>query len=229
MSTNIINTDRFKDAPWYKKCVNENIIVGGVGGIGSNALYYLTKSIPAKYHIFDHDRVNSHNTGTQFFDMLSINTLKVESITRILSNYGIDPWTILKYPNKIGNNILPIAISAFDNMEARKQMFHNWKALDEKEIFIDGRLSATIYQVYVVTPDRIEAYEKTLFDDNAVSEAPCTFKQTAHFAGLIGARITQILTNYLSNKYAKEDVMNIPYLIEEYGDPFLIKVYYDAI
>ena len=32
---------RFKDAPWYKQCENEDILLGGVGGIGSNALYYL--------------------------------------------------------------------------------------------------------------------------------------------------------------------------------------------
>lgn len=224
-----INTDRFKDAPWYKESYNEKIILGGVGGIGSNALYYLTKSIPAKFHVFDDDIVSSHNTGTQFFSINSLNNLKTEAIINILSNFGVNSTRIYTYPNKIKDNILPIAIAAFDNMSARKEMFNNWKKLNNKEIFIDGRLSATIYQVFTVTNDRIEAYEKTLFDDNEVEEGPCTFKQTAHFAGLIGARITHILTNYLSNKYSNENIMNVPYLIEEYGDPFLIKVLYEPI
>lgn len=224
-----INTDRFKDAPWYKKSSDEKIILGGVGGIGSNALYYLTKSIPATFHIFDDDIVSKHNTGTQFFKINSLNWYKIEAINNILIDFGIESQKIYTYPNKIKDNILPIAIAAFDNMDARKEMFNNWKKLNNKEIFIDGRLSATIYQVFTVTKNRIEAYEKTLFNDNEVEEGPCTFKQTAHFAGLIGARITHILTNYLSNKYSNENIMNVPYLIEEYGDPFLIKVLYEPI
>jgi len=220
-------TDRFKDAPWFKESSKETIIVGGAGGIGSNTLYYMTKTIPAKYYIFDNDTVVEHNIGTQFFTKDSLSKFKVEAIKTILTNFGISENNLQIFRDKIDSNILPIAIAGFDNMAARKQMYTNWKNLDNREIFIDGRLSANMYQVFTVVKGREEWYEKTLFEDSAVAEAPCTFKQTAYFAGLIGARITHLLVNYLSNKYANEDIFNIPFLVEESGEPFTIKTCYN--
>jgi molybdopterin/thiamine biosynthesis adenylyltransferase len=222
--------DRFKDAPWYKESSKYTIMLGGVGGIGSNTLHYLSKSTLSKFHIYDDDIVSELNIGTQFFTTKSINSSKVTAITKLLSEFGVNSSRIVPLFSKIGNRALPISIAAFDNMLARKQLFYNWKNNPNKEIFIDGRLSATIYQIYVVTPgEREDWYEKTLFNDDAVADAPCTFKQTVHFAGLIGARITHIITNYFSNKYMKEDILNIPYFIEECGDPFIIKTAYENI
>lgn len=221
-------TDRFKDAPWIEKCQKEKILIGGIGGIGSNALYFLSKSIPAIYYLFDDDIVDMYNIGTQFFTKNSVGKLKIDGIVKTLDTFGHDS-IFYTFNNKILSNSLPISIAAFDNMSARKELFYNWKSREDKELFIDGRLSATIYQIYTVTPDRIDAYEKTLFEDSAIEDAPCTFKQTVHFAGIIGARITQILTNYLSNKYANENIMNVPYMIEESGEPFYIKINYETV
>ncbi|NCC41697.1 MAG: hypothetical protein EOM21_20235 [Gammaproteobacteria bacterium] len=214
--------DRFKDAPWYEGCKNEEILVGGAGGIGSNALYYLAKTIPAVYYLFDPDVVNSHNIGTQFFNPEDQGKSKVYALRNRLSFANIKVFS-----SYIKNSSLPIEIAGFDNMEARKEMFGNWLKLENREIFIDGRLSANVYQVFVVIKGREEWYEKTLFDDNVVDDGPCTFKQTAYVGGLIGARITHVLVNYLSNKYMKEDVFNLPYFIEEATEPFQIKTHYD--
>ena len=221
-------TDRFKDAPWLQM-TPPKILVGGVGGIGSNMLYYMTKTIPGTYYLFDNDVVESHNVGTQFFTLNQIGRDKVAAIKETLNNFSrqssIQVFTTAISKND--GNIMPITISAFDNMLARKDLFHNWKQQSNREIFIDGRLSANIYQVFVVVPGREEWYEKTLFNDEDVPNAPCTFKQTAYFGGLIGARMTHVLVNYLSNKAMGEEIMNIPYLIEENGDPFIIKIYYN--
>jgi len=218
--TNI--TDRFKDAPWFSESINEKILIGGVGGIGSATLYCLGKSIMSKLYIFDPDVVEAHNIGTQFFFVDDIGLLKVEALKFTLQSLGVN--RVMPFATKIDKNVLPISISAFDNMEARKQLFENWKALDSREIFVDGRLRANLYEVYVVTKGREEEYEKTLFSDDEVAPEPCTFKQTAYFAMLIGARITQVITNYLTNKYSKEEVCNIPFKISEFGEPFICKI-----
>lgn len=221
-------TDRYKDAPWFKKSCSEEIIVGGVGGIGSNALYYLTKTIPATYYIVDPDAVEVHNIGTQFFKTSQLHESKVEAARTNCIEFGTLA-IIRTIVGGIDDNILPIAISGFDNMAARKEMFNNWKNRPNREIFIDGRLSANIYQIFTVLPGREEAYEKTLFNDADVSDGPCTFKQTAYFAGLIGARITHILVNYLTNKHMNDEIANIPFKIEEIGDPFVINIDYGNI
>jgi hypothetical protein len=91
-------------------------------------------------------------------------------------------------------------------------------------LLIDGRLSANLYEVYVVTPGKEEEYEKTLFESSEASYAPCTFKQTAYVGALIGARITQVVVNYLSNKYSEVPFCTLPFKIEEFTEPFYIDI-----
>ena len=87
---------------------------------------------------------------------------------------------------------------------------------------INMRLRASLYEVYVVTKGREEEYEKTLFDDSETDDGPCTFKQTAYFGMLIGARITHCLVNYLTNKYSNEEICSLPFHIQEFGECFYI-------
>jgi molybdopterin/thiamine biosynthesis adenylyltransferase len=206
---------RFKDAPWYKS--NPTILIGGVGGIGSSTLYCLSKSVPGTYYIVDPDNVEEHNVGTQFFKKIDIGKKKVTSLQKSMAEYTdsiIQPIT-----TKIDAHCyIPIMISAFDNMEARKFTFELWKKQVNRELYIDGRLRASLYEIYVVIPGREEQYEATLFDDTNVDEGPCTFKQTAYFGMLIGARITQMVCNYLTNKDVGEEVCNLPFSIREIGD-----------
>lgn len=120
--------------------------------------------------------------------------------------------------------VLPITISAFDNMIARRTLFEQWKNLSSREILIDGRLRATYYQVITVTKGREDEYEATLFGDEEVEPSPCTYKQTPHFGMLIGARITHILTNYLTNKVLGEEINVVPFMIEENGDNMYVNI-----
>lgn len=213
--------DRFKDAPWMQ-INNLKIVLGGVGGIGSNALYCLTKSIPnAQYFIYDSDTIDEFNIGTQFFNCKDVGLPKVNSIrSRFTSDYNF--YRINSFNQKIteGTNLdgCSIVISAFDNMKARKVLFDKWCASSNRDIFIDGRLRATYYEVYAITEDGIDEYKKTLFDDDKIDEGPCTFKATTHFGMLIGARICHILTNYLSNKFYNEEILQVPFLTYELGD-----------
>lgn len=214
--------DRFKDAPWYTESLSEQILVVGLGGIGSNTLFCLTKTIPAIYYIIDHDKVELHNVGTQFFKKSQIGTTKVGAVQDNCLEQS--NCTIRPISSKYSDTFCPITITGLDNMKTRKEVYQEWKKYEEREILIDGRLRANLYEIYVVTPGKEEEYEKTLFDDKEVDEGPCTFKQTAYFGMLIGARITQVLVNYLTNKYSEEDICNIPFKIAEFGEPFLINI-----
>lgn len=209
---------RFKSAPWYQQSKNERILLTGVGGIGSNALYCLTKTIPATYYIVDDDTVDEHNIGTQFYREDQIGESKVTACLKNVDYKNINPLKKL-----VTTEQLPITIMGFDNMEARKLIFNNWKANPDREILIDGRLRASFYEVFTVTKGNEDEYEKTLFDSNEIEKSPCTFKQTAYFAMLIGARITHLLVNYLINKYSGEEICVIPFRVSELGEAFLIE------
>lgn len=214
--------DRFKDAPWYEGCKDENILFIGLGGIGSNAMFALSKTIPAKYWLFDNDVVEEYNIGSQHFKTSQIGEYKVKAVSdNCLEQTNC---TIHSFNSKFTREYRPITISGLDNMKARREIFDVWKSNPDRELLIDGRLRANLYEIYVVVPGKEEEYEKTLFDDSEVDDGPCTFKQTAYFGILIGARITQVLVNYLTNKYAGEDVCAVPFKIQEFGEPFYINV-----
>jgi len=209
----------FKTAPWYIKSKEETILLTGVGGIGSNTIMALGKTIPAKYFIIDDDIVETHNIGTQAFRESQIGQTKVQACCD-----NIDYKNIIGIKKLVKNEYNPITIMGFDNMKARKLIFDNWKEKEDREILIDGRLRANFYEVFVVTKGRERKYEKTLFDDNEVDTMPCTYKQTAYFGMLIGARITHVLCNYLINKYSEEPYCVVPFKIEELGDMFFNKL-----
>lgn len=211
---------RFKDAPWYNECTKEKILFIGQGGIGGNAMYCLAKTIPASYFIIDDDVVEEFNVGTQFFTKNQVGMKKVEAIKQTLNNCSLA--NIYSIPQKYDNNYLPIIISGLDNMTTRKQVYEEWKKHEDREIYIEGRLRASLYEVYIVTKGREEEYEKTLFDDSETDDGPCTFKQTAYFGMLIGARITHCLVNYLTNKYSNEEICSLPFHIQEFGECFYI-------
>ncbi len=216
-------TGRFKDAPWMK-APRPSILIGGVGGIGSNTVYCLTKSVPGVYFLVDHDRVDAHNVGTQFYSITDIGKSKVSCMSKAINSFTKDNM-IYTLDQKIDLNCYaPITIAAFDNMQARTTLFDVWKKHDDRQLFVDGRLRASMYEVFSVIPGREDEYEKTLFSDEDVDEGPCTFKQTAYFGMLIGARITQVVVNHLTNLAIGEEVAQVPFFITEFGEPVVINV-----
>lgn len=215
---------RFKTAPWYEKSKEYSIIIGGAGGIGSYTSFFLAKTIPCQYYLFDADVVNTHNIGTQFFKKGEINKLKVECMSDRMQNFTTASVSPIANMFKKGSGNMPIMIAAFDNMEARKIMFDEWKNRDDRELYLDGRLRANYYEIYAVQKGQEAEYEKTLFDSSEIESDVCTFKQTAYFAGLIGARITHLVVNYLTNKYSEEPVCEVPFKIEEIGELFMTNV-----
>lgn len=221
MQNSNINS-RFKDAPWYNECTKEKILFIGQGGIGGNAMYCLSKTIPCTYFIMDEDIVEEYNLGTQYFTKSQVGKKKVSAIKETLDNCSTA--TIRTLDQRYKNEYTPIMISGLDNMEARKQVYEEWKKHEDREIYIEARLRASLYEVYVVMKGREEEYEKTLFSDEEVDSGPCTFKQTAYFGMLVGARITHVLVNYLTNKYSGNDVCVIPFCIKEFGEPFYIDI-----
>jgi len=212
--------NNFKDAVWYEKSRTAYMVVLGAGGIGSNTVFNLARTLPASVHVVDFDLVEEHNVGTQFFHLKDLGQRKVSALKQRLDNHWAMPGTIYSYETKITEESVstfyaPIIIAAFDNMEARKIAFDHWKSQDNRELFIDGRLRANQYEVFSVVKGSEEKYEETLFLDEDIPTEPCTFKQTAHVGMMIGTRITALIVNYLSNKYSDTPIYSVPFHFKE--------------
>lgn len=223
-----IKQSRFRDASWFSKIekLNTPIIVGGVGGIGTWLILFLSRMLnnETELYIYDHDIVEEINMAGQLYGTKHIGKPKVEAIENIVKEFTGFENIFPQYKKYDETSFsCPIMFSAFDNMKARKIMFENWKkeaTVFEDSIFIDGRLLAEQLQVFFVTSESIDTYEKEyLFDDSEVESENCSYKQTTHFAANIASKMVQGFTNWLS-----KDTSELPFYYDEIGGLFLNSV-----
>lgn len=207
--------DRFKDLDWVDVLETLPIItVGGSGGIGSWTTLFLTRA-GFETLIVDYDKIEEHNIGGQLFGRHQVGMYKVKGISETVHSYC--PNAILHTVNSeyTDNLSSPIMISAFDNMAARKKFFLDWVEIHSEEeckIYIDGRLSAEGFEIYVVqNTEDIKKYRETLFDDEEVDDLPCTAKQTSHMAAMIASYMVGYLTSYVVNYKREHAVRSIPF------------------
>lgn len=208
--------DRFKDAPWFPK--NEEVcLIGGAGGIGSWLSFFLSKT-GFRPVVYDDDIIEEHNIGGQLFRVKDIGDPKVVAVSNIISEFCGD--TINVFQQKIDQTTTShyFCFSAFDNMKARRDLFEVWKRsianCTVTPIFIDGRLEMEQLQIFCVTPENVERYEKFLFEDSEVEDAPCTMKQTSHSAAMIASHMTGFFTNHITNIYEREVFRDVPFYYE---------------
>lgn len=223
---------RFKGAPWFKQTdeVGAFITIVGVGGIGSRVvllLHSLGKKIQTE--LYDAEYIGEENIVSQFFDTQSVGRPKVTQVRNIVDQF-VGPHSliiphILRFEE--GYYAAPITIAAVDNMKARQDIFSSWvnsHKTSKNALFLDGRMNAEQYQVFAVTPDRIEEYKKTLFSDEEIPDEPCTYKNTGHFGWLIAVRLTQMVTAFLANKETGDEIYVLPFKVSEVGPVFNINI-----
>ena len=208
--------DRFKDAPWFPKN-DETVMVGGAGGIGSWLVNFLTRA-GFKPVVYDFDIIEEHNLGGQLFRKTDIDKQKVTALYDIIKEFCGEEIITFNERITINSPHHHFMFSAFDNMNARKDLFAIWKknvaTCPVTPVFIDGRLEMEQLQIFCVTPDRISQYEEHLFDDSEVADAPCTMKQTSHSAAMIASLMTAFFTNHMTNIYERNTSRDVPFYYE---------------
>lgn len=138
---------RFSGAEWALKIKEQNVVLGGCGGISSWVALLLSRVNPNYIYIYDDDVVEQSNMSGQLFRNIDIGSSKVRSmytiITQFSSYYNIVCNNVrFHYDSGMFNNIM---ISGFDNMQARKEFYQAWKRgiyddNREKCLLIDGRI-----------------------------------------------------------------------------------------
>jgi hypothetical protein len=226
-----MSRERYQDALWYNKPVK--ILIFGAGGIGSWSSFFLTRA-GFDVRIFDFDRVEEHNLGGQMFLHQDIGKLKIDAVNNVARLFNNDDYMFRGMNFKVGSNfsfndrggfyeynprIATIVISAFDNMEARKNLFTAFTAANNTTPmwFIDGRLLMEQMRIYCINKSHqksiIDYIDAHLFDDSEVEELSCTMKQVGHGAAMIATHITGFVTNIVSNEFVwREEVFQVPYM-----------------
>lgn len=213
--------NRFKDAPWYPKD-DMYVMVGGAGGIGSWTTVLLSRA-GFKVIVHDFDILEEHNLGGQLYKRYQVRDPKVNALAVIVQDFCDEEIVPLHIKITEDTPLHRMFISAFDNMKARTVSYVNWLENfkdDPKAIFIDGRLNAEQMQILCVRggeqyrSEQREYLSEYLFDDSAVEDAPCTFKQTSHAAAMIASHIVGFFTNHITNVLEGDDARTVPFFWE---------------
>lgn len=235
--TELESTQRFSSAIWHKKIQEQEIILAGVGGIGSYVLFLLSRMKPRQIYAYDPDTVEYVNLAGQLYSRNDIGRAKVESVTRMVHIYS-DYYGVSSYMERFTETspTKNIMICGFDNMAARKLFYSRWKAhvnskASEEEkakcLFIDGRLNAEEFQVLCITgnnPYAMQKYESDwLFDDSQVEEAVCSYKQTTYMANMIGSVMVNLFTNFCANMCNPLIERDIPFISRYDGATMFFK------
>lgn len=208
--------ERFKDADWFSNEA-EPVMIGGAGGIGSWLTFFLARA-GFDPIVYDFDIIEEHNLGGQLFRTSDIGLHKVHAMNNLTTDFCGKQISTVCEKITVDSPSHYFMFSAFDNMKARKDLFEVWRRsinnCPVQPIFIDGRLEMEQMQIFCVTPDRIMDYEKQLFDDAEVEDAPCTLKQTTHSAAMIASLMTAFFTNHMSNIRLREYHRDVPFYHE---------------
>lgn len=220
-------TSRFSGAEWYQAIQNTNIILAGLGGIGSNVALQIARMVPAKLILYDDDNVELANMAGQLYGYADFGKTKVDAIADMISLYT-SMIRVQAIAQKFTKFTEPgdIMICGFDNMMARKTFFYSWKrhiegkSMEERAkcLYIDGRLSMDCLQVLCIKGDdeyNIDRYSKEfLFSDADADATVCSMKQTTYLACMIGSIITNLFTNFVAGTLNPIIPYDLPFFTE---------------
>lgn len=206
------NHSRFKDAIWYDPTYAAPTI-GGAGGIGSWLSFFLARA-GYSLTIFDGDTVDTTNLGGQLYGRQAIGQLKSNATAMLCQLFGADQRVIPLSMFTESHTATSIVFSAFDNMKARTLLFNKWAELNERRLFVDGRMLAESGQIFFVQRGEEEKYRSNLFDDKEVKEQPCSMKATSHCGAFIASLMMSGFTNWIANQKFGEEIREVPFKTE---------------
>lgn len=219
------SVSRFSGAEWFNEIQTKNIIIAGVGGIGSNLAFQIARMHPMRIMLFDDDRVETANMSGQLFSNRDVGFYKVDAISNMIHEYtsinSIYSYR-LKYDATQGTS--DIMMCGFDNMEARKMFFQSWKTHVQESsrksdcLFLDGRLSIDTLQIFCIQGNddyNISRYaEHCLFSDSEADATVCSLKQTTYLACMIASLMTNLFTNFVANTLNPVIPYDLPFFTE---------------
>lgn len=213
---------RFSGSSWYDAIQKQDIIIAGIGGIGSWTSFLISKTSPSSMLLYDGDSFETGNMSGQlcFNDQMGQNKAYAlrDHISRA-SNYHRVSYIGAMYTEQ--SDYAKVMICGFDNMAARKIFYNVWKKNNEGDpdaLFIDGRMTINVFQVFSITgvdTESMIAYEREhLFGDGEAESPLCSLKQTSYMAAMIGGVINNVLVNFCNNLNEDNPPYRVPFFIE---------------
>ena len=82
------STSRFSSAEWFNKIQEEEVLIAGIGGIGSWTSLLLSRLHVKSILAYDMDTVDNTNLSGQFFGYTNIGANKVYALYNLAQNFS---------------------------------------------------------------------------------------------------------------------------------------------
>jgi len=201
---------RFADIISFDEINTFSYHIIGCGAIGSQVAMNLYKMGAQRLFLWDFDSLEEANIGVQGYPLSMVGKPKVDALKSLLAYY-IPPTSeenIVALSKKFSSSAFrdiidesdrsSIVISCVDTMKSRKSIMNIAKAIGGVEFIVDGRMSAEVLQVYTFSPDKLDKYKETLFDDSEAHDERCTAKSTIYTASLAGSLMVGSLKYWIT-------------------------------
>lgn len=149
----------------------------GVGATGSRIAIGLAKLGINNLHVWDFDKIESHNLANQAFGMADVGKPKVEALAGVIkAQTGLD---IVQHNEKVtGDTELGnIVYLLTDTMASRKEIFEGAiKFKPHIELMVETRMGADegrIYAVRPIDPSQVSLWLSEWYPDTEASESLC--------------------------------------------------------
>ena len=201
---------------------NHTFHILGCGAIGSSTATQLARMNASTFHLYDMDKVETHNIGVSQYINDDIGKYKVDALkSHILSinsnaSVGVAPRRFEEGFNYEDNN--DIVILGFDSMKSRmdavRVICSNKHTIPVA--IIDGRMGAEHFQQYIIKNPTINKYTQIWYTDEEGSPEPCTAKATSYCSNLAGSFIVNGVRKLITGQpYNSEFSINLPTLMVE--------------
>ena len=178
----------------------------GAGGIGSWTTLALSKMGCSNLVVFDFDKVEVHNTSSQFFHSSQIGKFKVNSLKNnieqtteneiIAISKKFEEWDIQTPPQ--------IIINATDSLDVRRKIWNYLKLNNFPfKLYVDARMAGEFLRILTVSPLNaysVSEYEKGLDPQKEAHEEPCTARAIVYNVFFCAGIIANCVKKYVKGE-----------------------------
>ncbi len=177
-----------------------SVVIIGVGGLGSHVAERIEKMGCPKLYLWDPDKVEEHNLGSQNFPQDSVGRYKVEAMCELLNQLAesTEECYAQEFDGTIPEN--SVVVNLVDTMDERIKIWNDHILYNPNVLlYIEARMAGMFGYIYAVQPcdpTYIEEYQKTLYSSKEAMDIPCTARGVDFNCAGIATWIARIIAGY---------------------------------
>lgn len=185
---------RYNQLPGLDRFHKANISIAGCGAVGRPLALTLAQMGASHIFLYDHDKVDESNLGTQGWNLTDLSQPKVQALFSQCFNANpdceVEPIEG-KYPHASRINIPDVLFVCVDTMAARNDIY-SWlikslwgdRAAHSHRMVIDTRMG--LYSGHIIRDRPLyKLWKSTLFKDEEASDAPCGLQATRFASSVV--------------------------------------------